>query len=94
MQTLLSRVDRQIIDIGYYGKSIEQLQNHRIFERILSKFKNILLRLRLTFLISFYIKNLDFLASDLQRVMIFPHRAHIRSEKSAWWIRAVIRNKI
>jgi 2-polyprenyl-3-methyl-5-hydroxy-6-metoxy-1,4-benzoquinol methylase len=91
MQTLLKSVGIKIIDIGYYGNGIESLINPTFWMKISPNLINLIVRLRLTKFISLFLKGLDFIATDIQRVMVFSSGAHVRKEGPAWWIRAVIK---
>lgn len=91
MNVLLKRFSGTIVDIGYYGELIEELIQDSLSRKIFRKLLNLILRFRIFFLASLFIKDLDYLSSDIQRIMVFPYKPHIRSQKPAWWIRSVIK---
>lgn len=93
IQTLLNQFDVEVLDIAYYGRSIDRIKNSWLYESLIPKILNLCCRFGFASLLSFFIRGLDFLSTDFHRVMVFMQRPHVRTIKPAWWIRVMIRSK-
>lgn len=77
------------IEIGYYGKTIAELKTVSILNSMQSRLRAKLLSWGLVAPFSSISTGLEELIDPLERAVVSPYMAHIRSDEPAWWLRAV-----
>jgi SAM-dependent methyltransferase len=89
MIILLEKIHFNKIETNYFGQQIDNLVNNSKLNLYLQYFRSKLISKGLPFLFSKSSKDLRVLNSSLERAVMIPHKAHIESDKPAWWLRAI-----
>jgi len=93
MQYLLGASGFDNIEIGYFGRGIDELRNSSALQRSWMALRARLISRGLVAPFAWSKAGMEELTSPIERAVVAPFKAHRQSSKPAWWLRAVARKR-
>jgi SAM-dependent methyltransferase len=86
---LLKRTGFNKILLSYHGQRIEDLKSSKPFSRLVSRFRNRLIRIGISSPFSSLERGLENVDDDFERAVIKPFLAHVEQSVPSAWLRAL-----
>jgi hypothetical protein len=89
IKLLLEKLGFSAIEVSYHGQEIEAMKRESSFKKKLKGLRSKLIAMGIVKPFELVTDGLEFLDNSLERVAVAPFKAHLKSEKPSWWLRAV-----
>jgi SAM-dependent methyltransferase len=88
---LFEKLNMVPIDIAYYGRTIDSLAKKSLLQYFFNFIIKLFIKLHLERLLVIFVKDLDFLPTDLHKLIVNSTCAHIRASQPSWWLRVLLK---